>query len=86
LFGSVNDRPEHAEELAELLKGMLCHVNLIPVNYVPERNYVRTARNDIFIFQKTLQAKGINATIRREHGSDIAAACGQLRAQHAKQT
>ncbi len=86
LFGSVNDRPEHAEELAELLAGMLCYVNLIPVNYVPERDYVRTSRNDIFAFQRILQEKGINATIRREHGSDIAAACGQLRAQHAKQT
>jgi 23S rRNA (adenine2503-C2)-methyltransferase len=86
LFGGVNDRSEHAEELAELLKGMLCHVNLIPVNYVPERNYVRTSRNDIFTFQRILQSKGINVTIRREHGSDIAAACGQLRAQHAKQT
>ncbi|AMA72611.1 23S rRNA (adenine(2503)-C(2))-methyltransferase RlmN [Aneurinibacillus thermoaerophilus] len=86
LFGGVNDQPGHAEELAELLDGMLCHVNLIPVNYVPERNYVRTARNDIFKFLRILQAKGINATIRREHGSDIAAACGQLRAQHAKQT
>ncbi|WCN39036.1 23S rRNA (adenine(2503)-C(2))-methyltransferase RlmN [Aneurinibacillus uraniidurans] len=86
LFGSVNDRPEHAEELAALLKGMMCHVNLIPVNYVPERNYVRTSRNDIFNFKRILDAKGINVTIRREHGSDIAAACGQLRAQHAKQT
>jgi 23S rRNA (adenine2503-C2)-methyltransferase len=86
LFGEVNDRVEHAEELADLLKGMMCHVNLIPVNYVPERNFVRTSRDDIFTFQRTLQNRGINVTIRREHGSDIAAACGQLRAQHAKET
>jgi 23S rRNA (adenine2503-C2)-methyltransferase len=86
LFGKVNDRPEHAEELADLLKGIMCHVNLIPVNYVPERNYVRTSRNDIFEFMRTLEKRGVNVTIRREHGSDIAAACGQLRAQHAKQT
>lgn len=84
LFGGVNDQVEHAEELADLIGNLNCHVNLIPVNYVPERDYVRTPRNDIFNFQKTLQKRGINATIRREHGSDIAAACGQLRAQHAK--
>lgn len=82
LIGGVNDRPEHAEELADVIKDMLCHVNLIPVNYVPERNYVRTPRNDIFEFQRILEKKGINATIRREQGHDIAAACGQLRAKH----
>jgi len=84
LFGGVNDQVKHAEELAELIGNLNCHVNLIPVNYVPERDYVRTPKNDIFNFQRTLQKRGINATIRREHGSDIAAACGQLRAQHAK--
>ena len=82
LIGGVNDRPEHAEELADVIKDMLCHVNLIPVNHVPERNYVRTPRNDIFEFQRILERKGINATIRREQGHDIAAACGQLRAKH----
>ncbi|XEC97625.1 23S rRNA (adenine(2503)-C(2))-methyltransferase RlmN [Paenibacillus tarimensis] len=82
LIGGVNDRPEHAEELADVLKDMLCHVNLIPVNHVPERNYVRTPREDIFEFQRILERKKINATIRREQGHDIAAACGQLRAKH----
>lgn len=82
LIGGVNDRPEHAEELADVLKDMLCHVNLIPVNHVPERKYVRTSRNDIFQFQRILADKGINVTIRREQGHDIAAACGQLRAKH----
>jgi 23S rRNA (adenine2503-C2)-methyltransferase len=86
LFGGQNDQPEHAEQLAELIGDMLCHVNLIPVNYVPERDYVRTPRKDIFRFKRILESKGINVTIRREHGSDIAAACGQLRAQHAKET
>jgi len=86
LFGGKNDQPEHAEELARLLDGMLCHVNLIPVNYVPERDYVRTPRNEIFRFKRILEDHGINVTIRREHGSDIAAACGQLRAQYAKET
>jgi len=84
LIGGVNDRPEHAEELADVLlaSGIRCHVNLIPVNHVPERNYVRTPREDVFRFQRILQRKGINATIRREQGADIAAACGQLRARH----
>ncbi len=82
LIGSVNDRPEHAEELADVLQGMLCHVNLIPVNYVPERDYVRTPREDIFEFKRILDRRKINTTIRREQGHDIAAACGQLRAKH----
>ncbi|TVY00742.1 23S rRNA (adenine(2503)-C(2))-methyltransferase RlmN [Cohnella terricola] len=86
LIGGVNDRPEHAEELGEVLKDMLCHVNLIPVNYVPERNYVRTPRDDIFEFQRVLQKKNVNVTIRREQGHDIAAACGQLRAKHMETT
>lgn len=57
LIGGVNDQPEHAEELAGVIKDMLCHVNLIPVNYVPERKYVRTSRNDIFNFQRVLADK-----------------------------
>lgn len=85
LFGGVNDQAEHAEELANLIKGIKCHVNLIPVNYVPERNYVRTPRNQIFKFEKILKEHGINVTIRREHGHDIDAACGQLRAKERKE-
>lgn len=85
LFGGVNDSVEHAEELAGLLKGLKCHVNLIPVNYVPERDYVRTPRDKIFAFEKILKNRGINVTIRREQGSDIDAACGQLRAKERKE-
>ncbi|MBM7608308.1 23S rRNA (adenine2503-C2)-methyltransferase [Lysinibacillus composti] len=85
LFGGENDSVEHAEELSKLIKGIKCHVNLIPVNYVPERNYVRTPRNQIFAFEKVLKKNGINVTIRREHGSDIDAACGQLRAKERAQ-
>ncbi|WP_409275608.1 23S rRNA (adenine(2503)-C(2))-methyltransferase RlmN [Neobacillus sp. SCS-31] len=81
LFGKVNDQIEHAEELANLLKGLKCHVNLIPVNYVPERDYVRTPKDQIFAFEKALKNRGINVTIRREQGHDIDAACGQLRAK-----
>lgn len=85
LIGGVNDRPEHAEELADLLTvfpSALVHVNLIPVNYVPERKYTRTPREDVFRFQRVLTRRGVNATIRREQGGDIAAACGQLRAKY----
>jgi 23S rRNA (adenine2503-C2)-methyltransferase len=83
LMGEVNDQPEHAEQLANVLKTMpLSHVNLIPVNYVAERDFKRTSRDDIFQFQRILEHHKINATIRREQGSDIAAACGQLRAKH----
>jgi 23S rRNA (adenine2503-C2)-methyltransferase len=85
LFGKVNDQVEHAEELAKLVGGLKCHVNLIPVNHVPERDYVRTPRNQIFEFEKTLKKRGINVTIRREHGHDIDAACGQLRAKERKE-
>ncbi|WP_045515314.1 23S rRNA (adenine(2503)-C(2))-methyltransferase RlmN [Neobacillus niacini] len=85
LFGGVNDSVEHAEELAILLKGLKCHVNLIPVNYVPERDYVRTPKDKIFAFEKTLKNRGINVTIRREQGHDIDAACGQLRAKERKE-
>ena len=59
-------RPEHAEELADVLKGMLCHVNLIPVNHVPERNYVRTPREDIFEFQRIWSA---TKSMQRSAGS-----------------
>jgi len=85
LFGGVNDQVEHAEELADLVKGLKCHINLIPVNYVPERDYVRTPREQIFKFEKALKERGVNVTIRREQGHDIDAACGQLRAKERKE-
>jgi len=87
LMGEVNDQPEHAEQLAQVLKTLpLCHVNLIPVNFVLERDFKRTPRDDIFAFQRILEKHNVTTTIRREHGSDIAAACGQLRAQHMEKT
>ncbi|WP_313798721.1 23S rRNA (adenine(2503)-C(2))-methyltransferase RlmN [Cytobacillus sp.] len=85
LFGGVNDQVEHAEELARLIKGLKCHVNLIPVNYVPERDYVRTPKEQIVKFEKTLKNHGVNVTVRREQGHDIDAACGQLRAKERKE-
>jgi 23S rRNA (adenine2503-C2)-methyltransferase len=82
LIGGKNDGDEQAHELGKLLKDMDCLVNLIPVNYVPERNFTRTPRNQIFRFKRILESYGVTTTIRREQGHDIDAACGQLRAKH----
>lgn len=79
LISGVNDSKENAKELAALLKGMLCHVNLIPVNKVEEREFKKGSRTQIEEFMNMLTSLGINATIRRELGSDINASCGQLR-------
>lgn len=81
LIKNVNDTVECANQLADVLRGINCHVNLIPVNYVPERGFDRTPIEHIEQFEKTLKKRGINATVRRELGSDIDAACGQLRAK-----
>ena len=80
LISGVNDTAAQAAELAKLLSGMLCHVNLIPVNYVKERGYRRSGA--VREFKRELERRGINATVRRELGSDISASCGQLRRSH----
>lgn len=79
LVQNTNDRKEQAQELGILLKGMLCHVNLIPVNEVDENNYKKSNNEQVYSFQSILESYGIETTIRREMGSDINAACGQLR-------
>ncbi len=79
LVKGVNDSTEHAKMLASRLHGMLCHVNLIPLNKVEETGYDTTERGAVLKFQKVLNENGIPATIRRELGDDIDAACGQLR-------
>lgn len=86
LVQNKNDKKEHAEELGALLKGMLCHVNLIPVNEVEENNYKKSTSEQIYNFQKVLEGFGIETTIRREMGSDINAACGQLRRSYIQST
>ena len=79
LISGVNDSLEGADKLAQLLRGKLCHVNLIPVNKVTETGFDKSAKNRIEAFRKRLEERGITATVRREMGSDINAACGQLR-------
>jgi len=74
-----NDNLDDAKKLANLLKGMLCHVNLIPINKIDNGKYTKSTNDNIIKFRDYLNDNGIVATIRRELGSDIDAACGQLR-------
>mgnify|MGYP000133386858 FL=1 len=82
LVKGVNDTKECANELIELVKGLNCHINLIPVNPIKERDYEQSEKNSIKNFKDMLERKGINATVRREMGRDIDGACGQLRKKH----
>jgi len=77
-----NDNLEDAKDLVKLLQGMLCHVNLIPINKIDSGKYTKSTNESIIKFRDYLNNHGIVATIRRELGSDIAAACGQLRKQN----
>ena len=79
MIRGVNDQKNHAEELARRLQGLNCHVNLIPLNEVKERECLRSRKEDIEQFKLVLEKNHRNVTIRREMGSDIDAACGQLR-------
>lgn len=79
-----NDNLEDAESLVRLLKGMICHVNLIPINKIENGKFVKSSNENIIKFRDYLNDHGIVATIRRELGSDIEAACGQLRRKNLK--
>ena len=85
LIHGVNDGDEHAWELVKKLRDMLCHVNLIPVNDVKERNYVKSTADRVKRFAGILNENGVETTVRRKLGSDIDAACGQLRRSHMKE-
>ena len=85
LVHGVNDRDEDAAELAAILKPRNCHLNLIPVNPVKERTFVRPSRKNALNFKNKLEKSGINVTIRREMGSDIDGACGQLRRRYVEE-
>lgn len=81
-----NDTPECAKELARLFGKMLVHINLIPINDVKERDYIKSNSKRIREFQDELAGLGLSVTVRRELGSDINAACGQLRKSHMEKT
>lgn len=83
LVKGVNDGPEDVRELTALLSRRNCHLNLIPVNPVEERDFERPDRKNALAFKNKLEKNGINVTIRRERGSDIDGACGQLRRRYA---
>ena len=83
LVHGVNDTPEDAKELMGILKDRNCHLNLIPVNPIKERDFKKPDRKNALEFKNKLEKNGINVTIRRERGSDIDGACGQLRRRHA---
>ncbi|MCB6201863.1 23S rRNA (adenine(2503)-C(2))-methyltransferase RlmN [Extibacter muris] len=83
LVHGVNDGPEDIRELTGILKHRNCHLNLIPVNPIKERDFVRPDSKNALEFKNKLEKNGINVTIRRERGSDIDGACGQLRRRHA---
>ncbi len=85
MIKGVNDSDECAVELAKRLKGILCHVNLIPVNNVRETNYIKSSVERQKKFIEILASRGITATVRRTLGSDINASCGQLRASKRKE-
>ena len=82
LVGGVNDTDEDARELSQLIHGMNCHVNLIPVNPIKERVYVQSNAAVIAAYKNKLEKNGINVTVRREMGRDIDGACGQLRKRY----
>ncbi len=84
MIAGENDTQRNAENLARLLKGMICHVNLIPLNDVKERNYTKSGKKAIDDFVKVLEKHNITATVRRKLGGDINASCGQLRAENEK--
>ena len=79
LIRGVNDAPEHADELAGRLRGLQAHVNLIPLNPVPEREYERPTREGVRAFRERLERDRVSVTVRLSMGSDIEGACGQLR-------
>ena len=85
LIDSLNSRPEHAHELARLVSGLQCHVNLIPLNRVPERRLEPASQSAVQTFLSILEAHHVSATVRREMGADISGACGQLRNLHLKE-
>jgi 23S rRNA (adenine2503-C2)-methyltransferase len=82
LMDNLNDTLTHADQLARLLQGLLCHVNLIPLNPTPGSPWSGSPDERVYAFRDRLQAANIPTTVRLRRGIDIAAGCGQLRAAH----
>ena len=85
LIKGINDSRENAAELAGKLRGMQCHVNLIALNKVDERHLDSAEPAKMSVFEKTLRQHNISCSVRKERGSDIAGACGQLRRRYLKE-
>ena len=82
MLKGINDSIDNAKELSNLLKGINCYVNLIPYNETSHIEYKKSSKEQIMKFYDTLKKNGINVTVRREFGSKVNAACGQLRANY----
>ena len=82
LLRDVNDQPEHADQIARLLKGMNAYINLIPYNPVSEKDFKTSSDENALRFYDLLKKRNIAVTLRQKKGDDIDAACGQLRANH----
>jgi len=86
LIDGVNSSPAQARQLAALLEGLLCHVNLIPLNPIAESPWRPPSHEVVLVFERELARRGIATTVRLERGVEIQAACGQLRARHSGET
>jgi 23S rRNA (adenine2503-C2)-methyltransferase len=86
VLAGYNDQPQHARELAQLLRGFQAHVNLIPYNPITEVDYHRPSPQQLQRFLQTLQQQQVAASIRQSRGLDREAACGQLRASQLART
>ncbi|MGL5020823.1 MAG: 23S rRNA (adenine(2503)-C(2))-methyltransferase RlmN, partial [Mycoplasmatales bacterium] len=82
LLSGINDQNDHAYELAKLVHGMNCHINLIPWNSVDEFDYIKSSKDVVYNFEKILSDKKIQVSVRQPKGKDIDGACGQLRYKH----
>lgn len=84
MIDGVNDTPEHARKLSKLARDVEAHVNLIPLNYVKEREFKPSSPENLKLFQNILNKAGVNCTLRRKLGADVDASCGQLRRKSAE--
>jgi 23S rRNA (adenine2503-C2)-methyltransferase len=84
LMDGLNDQPEHADQFAALVQGLLCHTNLIPLNPTPGSPWSGSPDEQVYAFRDRLAAAGIPTTVRLRRGIDIAAGCGQLRNSHSR--